>query len=70
MIETPKKIILLVGLFKSSEALLNPALINAVAPPNKCILPDTWTEWAEQGTCGAVTRTRSYKYYMCEYAIS
>ena len=54
MIETSKKIILFV------------AIIDVVAQ-NKCILENSWTEWVEQGTCGEVTRTRSYKYYMCEY---
>ena len=67
MIETSKKIILLVGLFKTSESF---DLLDAELPEHKCILPNTWTEWVEQGTCGEVTRTRSYKYYMCEYEIS
>ena len=68
MIETSKQIILLVGLFKSSKAIA--ANLDAILPLKKCLLPNTWTEWVEQGTCGEVTRTRSYKYYMCEYEIS
>ena len=70
MIETSKKILLLVGLFKSSESFPDLEVLDAIAPEEKCILQNTWTEWVEQGTCGEVTRTRSYKYYMCEYEIS
>ena len=59
MIETAKQIILLVGLFKSSEAY-----------STKCILPNTTTEWVEQGTCGEVYRIRTYEYYISsEYDI-
>ena len=37
---------------------------------NKCILKDSWTQWVGAGTCGEVTRTRSYQYSYCEYKIS
>ena len=54
--------------FKSSEAnLIN--LADALVPERKCMLPNTWTEWIEHGTCESVTRIRSYKYYMCKYEI-
>ena len=57
MIETSKKIILLVAIFD-------------VVAPEKCIVQNSWTEWVEQDTCGEVTRTRNYKYFHCEYEIS
>ena len=63
-----KKVILLFVLLKSTEAivdLLNDA-VNAVAPLSECILPNTWTEWIEEGTCGRITRKRFYRFYMCE----
>ena len=44
------------------------AVADAVVPEHECPL-STWTEWDEQGTCGRVTRTRSYNYYMCEFEI-
>ena len=71
MIETSKKILLLFGLLKSSEAFsLQDAISNVfdVAPEHECILSQ-WSEWVEQGTCALVTRKRSYNYYMSEYTI-
>ena len=60
MVKIIKKEILLFVLFKSSRAFFD---------ERKCILLNTWTEWVEQGSCGWITRKRSYKYYMCQYAI-
>ena len=61
------RVIFLFELLKSTQAFFND-LMNAVgATEKKCILPDTWTEWVVDGSCGTVTRTRSYKYYMCEH---
>ena len=73
MIETSKQIILLVGLFTPSESFLDDianAYTGITSPLSECILPNTWTQWVEHGTCGEGTRTRSYKYYMGEYEIS
>ena len=48
-------------LLKSSEGFIE---------ESECQLT-AWTEWAEDGgTCGTVTRTRSYQYYMGEFFIS
>ena len=71
MIETSKQIILLVGLFTPSESFFDAIedAISIVSPLSECILPNTWTQWVEHGTCGEVTRTRNYKYYMSEYEI-
>ena len=60
MIKIPKIVIIAFLLFKSSRALFE---------LGKCILPNTWTGWEEQGTCGEITQKRSYKYYMCEFWI-
>ena len=65
MVNISSRVIFLFGLLKSTKALLD-----AVLPEKKCVLPDTWTQWVEDGSCGTVTRTRSYKYYMCEHLIS
>ena len=65
-----KRVIFFFVLLISSEAFdIVGAVVDAVAPEHECKLT-TWTEWGEQGTCGRVTRTRSYDYYMCEFEIS
>ena len=73
MLRIFEKVIFIV-FFKSSEGFdfivdsVN-ALADTVIPEHECILPNTWTPWMEHGTCESVTRTRNYKYYMCEYEI-
>ena len=68
MLKIFEKVICFV-LFKSSEANFLLDIVDAVAPEHKCILPNTWTAWMDQGTCEKVTRIRRYKYYKCEYDI-
>ena len=72
MIKNFKRVKFLFVLLKSNEAFfedLADAVADAVAPEHECILPNTWTEWVEHGTCETVTRKRNYKYYMCEFEI-
>ena len=68
MVKIIKRAIFLFVLFKSSKAFLD-AIVDTVLPEHKCILPNTWTAWMDQGTCEKVTRIRRYKYYKCEYDI-
>ena len=68
MIETSKQIILLVGLFTPSESFLD-AIVDSISPLSECILPNSWTAWVEQGTCGEVIRKRTYRYFIREYEI-
>ena len=62
MTKISKRVIFLFVLLKSIKALFD---------EHECPLPNTWTEWTEpDGSCGTVTRTRSYGYYMCQYLIT
>ena len=55
-----KRVKILFVLLKSIKALFD---------EHECRLTQ-WTQWAGDGSCGTVTRTRSYTYYMCEYLIT